>query len=69
MLIYPNPASSQIQVVTKEAIVGVKIFNELGSMVIQGTSATLNVSDLSAGLYFVEVTTHSQKQVMRWIKQ
>jgi hypothetical protein len=69
MLIYPNPASSQIEVVTKEAIVGVKIFNELGSMVIQGTSATLNVSDLSAGLYFVEVTTHSQKQVMRWIKQ
>jgi hypothetical protein len=69
MLIYPNPASSQIQVLTKEAIVGVKIFNELGSLVIQGTSSTLNVSDLSAGLYFVEVTTNTQKQVMRWIKQ
>jgi hypothetical protein len=69
MLIYPNPASSQIQIVTKEAIVGVKIFNELGSLVIQGTSSTLNVSDLSAGLYFVEVTTNTQKQVMRWIKQ
>ena len=69
MLIYPNPASSQIQVVTKEAIVGVKIFNELGSLVLLGTSSTLNVSNLIAGLYFVEVTTNTQKQVLRWIKQ
>ena len=69
MLIYPNPASSQIQVVTKEAIVGVKIFNELGSLVLLGTSSTLNVSNLTAGLYFVEVTTNTQKQVLRWIKQ
>jgi len=69
MLIYPNPASSQIEVVTKEAIVGVKIFNELGSLVLLGTSSTLNVSNLTAGLYFVEVTTNTQKQVLRWIKQ
>jgi hypothetical protein len=69
MLIYPNPASSQIQVLTKEVIVEVKIFNELGSLVLQGTNATLNVSNLSDGLYFVEVTTNTQKQVTRWIKQ
>jgi hypothetical protein len=55
--------------VTKEAIVGVKIFNELGSLVLLGTSSTLNVSNLTAGLYFVEVTTNTQKQVLRWIKQ
>jgi hypothetical protein len=47
----------------------VKIFNELGSLVLQGTNATLNVSNLSDGLYFVEVTTNTQKQVTRWIKQ
>jgi hypothetical protein len=69
MLIYPNPASSQIQILTKEVIVEVKIFNELGSLVLQGTNATLNVSNLSDGLYFVEVTTNTQKQVTRWIKQ
>jgi hypothetical protein len=69
MLIYPNPASSQIQILTKEIIVEVKIFNELGSLVLQGTNATLNVSNLSDGLYFVEVTTNTQKQVTRWIKQ
>jgi hypothetical protein len=68
MLIYPNPASSQIQVLTKEVIVEVKIFNELGSLVLQGTNAKVNVADLSEGLYFVEVVTKNHRQTLRFIK-
>ena len=62
--IWPNPASNSLQVaVSGGQIAGVKIFDVLGNEVNAGhvelvaTSAQLDVSGLTNGVYFIEVKT------------
>ena len=64
VLIYPNPASTGLQVaVSTGQIAGVKMYDVLGNAISAGhvelaeTSAQLDVSGLTNGVYFIEVRT------------
>ena len=45
------------------------IFNYFGQLVLQSKTTTINVSDLSSGIYFLEVETNKGKGVKKIIKE
>jgi Flp pilus assembly pilin Flp len=57
--IYPNPTNTQFSIQLKEEIQleKVSIYNQLGQLVSSSTEITINVNNLSEGIYFVEITT------------
>ncbi|EDP95545.1 choice-of-anchor Q domain-containing protein [Kordia algicida OT-1] len=70
LVIYPNPTSGIINIQTKTNIKNVAIFNILGKKVLQATTATIDVSQLSGGMYVMKITTENETQITkRFIKQ
>ncbi len=66
MVIYPNPASSVINVNVEGNILDVKVYDVSGRMVMQSQQETLNVSNLTNGLYFMQVTTTEGIETQRF---
>lgn len=64
--VYPNPTVGSINIVSGEAIKTVKVLAMNGSLVAEGNTATLDLSNLAAGVYMVKV--NNQKAV-RLIKK
>jgi hypothetical protein len=69
----PNPATNQLTVSsTQGAIEEIEIYNLLGERVLslplntlKGTSASIDVSELNPGIYFVTVTATNGNKVTR----
>ncbi len=62
--LYPNPASETITILTPESLTNrnIKIFSIAGqpvkSILINGSSSTINLDDIPSGLYFVKFNTN-----------
>jgi thiol-disulfide isomerase/thioredoxin len=58
---YPNPARDMLHIELDQGLLGVRIMNQTGQLILdrtaEGTGFTLNVSAFETGVYFVEVTT------------
>jgi Arylsulfotransferase (ASST)/Secretion system C-terminal sorting domain len=68
--IYPNPVSNTLNVQSKENILKIEIYNPLGKLVKANlNSNSLNISNLSSGIYFVKVYSHKAVKVRKIIKQ
>jgi hypothetical protein len=68
--IFPNPASSQLQVVLTDEQETVTIYNNLGQMVFtkkESGSISLNVSEFSNGVYLIERINNSGKVLRKKI--
>ena len=68
--VYPNPATDVVYVEAGEDIESIAIFNLTGAMVsaqanVEGSKATINVSNLAAGSYIVKVN----KKAVQLIKK
>jgi hypothetical protein len=59
IVLLPNPASDEIQLLTDESflIESVKVMNTTGQIIIQGNSNLLKIDGLVSGTYFVTVQT------------
>lgn len=57
--VYPNPATSVLNIDSKEAVASVNILTTDGKVVSTSTSANVNVEALNAGMYIYQVTTVS----------
>ncbi len=57
---FPNPTKTQFSIQLQQGLElkNVSIFNELGQFIFSSEKTTTNVSNLSQGIYFVEVTTN-----------
>lgn len=55
--VYPNPATTVLNIDSKEAIASVSILTTDGKVVSTSTSANVNVEELNAGMYIYKVTT------------
>jgi len=69
--IYPNPTTNHFFITNNTVLSSVKIINLTGQLV-KKTNHNLNeidVSDLSNGLYFIELTSNKQKGVKRLVIQ
>jgi Secretion system C-terminal sorting domain len=71
--IYPNPASNILNIDNQIAISSFKIFNTLGSLILEKNSfleKNINISNLNNGVYFIEVVDiDNNKSVKRFVKQ
>ena len=72
IVIYPNPARSFINIISQETIMHVIISDIRGSIVSQKITEEkhlqLDISDVPAGMYFVQIETKSGISVKKFIK-
>ncbi len=70
--VYPNPANSILNIETASAtIIKTEVFNMLGSLVVlqQNDQKSIDVSSLSQGIFFINVTTTNGAGKVKFIKQ
>ena len=67
--IFPNPAKNTLNISGISNIVNVKIYNILGQMMQENASATIDVSGLKTGNYFVRIETSDSILSKRFVKE
>lgn len=67
--VYPNPAKDFFTVTSDENIHSINVFNlsgqKLFTQTVNNTSQTFSTSNLSTGLYLIEITTENAKSVQK----
>ncbi len=70
---YPNPANTALNLVATEQIDSVRIFDTLGKEVlsqdINQTMSRIDVSGITTGIYFMEITIQNTSKVFKFIKK
>jgi len=71
IILYPNPATSEllIKLPESEQLSSVRIFNIEGKEVRKVNSTLLNISDLSVGMYYLEININDVKYKRKFIKK
>jgi hypothetical protein len=72
--IYPNPTAESLNIETNETINAVTVYNLLGKqiMFIEGNQIlnnTLNVGNLTKGIYFITIEANGKNEKLKFIKQ
>jgi hypothetical protein len=70
--IYPNPVSEDLHIFCDTELETIEVYNPLGAMVMRERSVnkTINVSDLSTGIYFAKVyTSNGRVDTHKFIKK
>jgi len=67
--IFPNPTSSQLTIDTEQNISEVKIIDITGKMIMITKENTINVANLSDGIYFIQLTTDNRTITKKFVKQ
>jgi len=70
---YPNPAVNRLNISAKETIQNADIFNVLGKKVmsldINKTSESIDVSNLTSGIYLVKYNVNGTTGTAKFVKQ
>ena len=66
--IFPNPATNILNIETKENILSINIYNTLGQMVLENVANKIDISSLTAGTYFIKITTETGTVNKKFIK-
>lgn len=66
--LFPNPASSELNIKTEVVIRSVSIYNLLGTLVKSETKNSFSVAELPPGVYLVQLTTEKGISTGRFIK-
>jgi len=66
---YPNPTQDVLFIESQEPIEIVKIYSLQGQLIIEGSSNRVDVSQLTTGLYFVQVSSNDKTSTKRFIKE
>lgn len=67
--IFPNPATNVLNITLEDNLIleRADIYNNLGQIIKTSYTPVLNISDISSGIYFVEVTTNHGKATKKLI--
>ena len=57
IMVYPNPATDEINISSSEAVRNVMILNHAGQLVYDGKSEKINVSNFNSGVYIIRIKT------------
>jgi uncharacterized delta-60 repeat protein len=70
-VIYPNPVQNVLHLQANKftSIKAVKIYDLQGKIVLQDTNETINVSNLSKGLYIVKISTEEGEFTKKFMKE
>ncbi|WP_397363093.1 T9SS type A sorting domain-containing protein [Olleya sp. R77988] len=67
--IFPNPATTQLNIKNVTNLKEVTIYDVLGKTVLQSTSLSINVEDLSKGVYIVKIETENETITKKVVKK
>ena len=69
-VLYPNPASENISIQFREdvQIQMINVYSALGELITTTKDSSISVSNLSEGMYFVEVITDNEISCKRFVK-
>ena len=69
-VLYPNPASENISIQFREdvQIQMINVYSALGELITTTKDSSISVSNLSEGMYFVEITTDKGISCKRFVK-
>jgi len=72
--VYPSPAKKTVQVQSNKTINQVRVIDLTGRLVlkeiqIEGKNATLNITSLSEGHYFLQIQAEGEVKTLRFVKQ
>ncbi|MBL4705200.1 MAG: T9SS type A sorting domain-containing protein, partial [Flavobacteriales bacterium] len=67
--LFPNPASSSITIKSSEIIESVSIFNSLGELVQQESTASFSINSLPSGIYTIHVNSKNGMVRSQFVKQ
>ncbi len=57
ILVYPNPATDEINISSTETIRNIMILNYSGQLVYEGNSTKINITDFNSGIYIIRIKT------------
>ena len=69
--LYPNPATNQVTIRTKSAeVIRVELYSTLGALVkkVSNNKASINIEEISSGLYLVKIYTEKGIVIKRFLK-
>ena len=69
-MVYPNPANNELNIIGKDEINRVEIFDLLGkSLLIQNKAISkIDIQFLTPGFYLIQVNSSSKQQQIKFIK-
>ena len=67
--IYPNPAQNTLHIKSSLPIDTIQVFNLLGQQVLKSKATTLDVSNLTQGVYLVKVVSNRREVTYKIVKQ
>ena len=67
--LYPNPTQNILSIESQHQIETVKIYNLQGQLIKEESSSSIDVSNLTTGLYFVQVTVDGKRITKKFIKE
>jgi len=69
--VYPNPTNDylHIQMPSTTALEKVRVYNNLGQVVLEDRTSSINVSSLSAGVHYVDIQTSEGVYHKKFIKK
>jgi len=69
MKLYPNPVSSgdDVFIATNTETVAINVYNLNGALLIKSDSSRINTSNLSSGIYLVNITSNNSKKTIKLI--
>ena len=67
--IYPNPTQNTLFIEAQQPIERVRIYNLQGQLIAEVYNSKVDVSALSAGLYFVQVSVNGKSETKKFLKE
>ena len=67
--IYPNPVQNELHIQSSLTIDTIEMYNLLGELVLESKSKTLDVSNLTTGLYLMKVVSNGREFTSKIVKQ
>jgi hypothetical protein len=66
---YPNPAANELNIINKELISKIEIFNATGQLQFSTSRSTIDISELPAGVYILKAYSAKGVGVERFIRK
>jgi hypothetical protein len=66
--IYPNPCTDRLQINVPEALTQVRLYDFLGHFILSCSQTSIDIQNLNAGTYFIEVETQGKVSRQRFQK-
>ena len=57
LIVYPNPATDLINIVSSKEIKNISVFNNVGQTVYRGNETQININNFESGVYIIRIET------------